>query len=172
MLRKVVVFFTVIIGYLLQCTLFQKISMGDIVPNILVIITSSFGFMRGKKEGLMIGFFAGFIIDVFYGDILGFYALIYMVIGYLNGFFRQLFYPEDIKLPMILISGSELLYCFSAYVFLFLLRSKFNFTFYFVHIILPEIVYTILVTLVFYKIILWINEKLEIREKRSASKFV
>ena len=172
MLRKVVVFFTVIIGYLLQCTLFQKISMGDIVPNILVIITSSFGFMRGKKEGLMIGFFAGFIIDVFYGDILGFYALIYMVIGYLHGFFRQLFYPEDIKLPMILISGSELLYCFSAYVFLFLLRSKFNFTFYFVHIILPEIVYTILVTLVFYKIILWINEKLEIREKRSASKFV
>ena len=172
MLRKVVVFFTVVIGYLLQCTLFQKISMGDIVPNILVIITSSFGFMRGKKEGLMIGFFAGFMIDVFYGDILGFYALIYMVIGYLNGFFRQLFYPEDIKLPMILISGSELLYCFSAYVFLFLLRSKFNFSFYFVHIILPEIVYTILVTLVFYKIILWINEKLEIREKRSASKFV
>lgn len=172
MLRKVVVFFIVVIGYLLQCTLFQKISMGDIVPNILVIITSSFGFMRGKKEGLMIGFFAGFMIDVFYGDILGFYALIYMVIGYLNGFFRQLFYPEDIKLPMILISGSELLYCFSAYVFLFLLRSKFNFSFYFVHIILPEIVYTILVTLVFYKIILWINEKLEIREKRSASKFV
>ena len=172
MLRKVVVFFIVVIGYLLQCTLFQKISMGDIVPNILVIITSSFGFMRGKKEGLMIGFFAGFMIDVFYGDILGFYALIYMVIGYLNGYFRQLFYPEDIKLPMILISGSELLYCFSAYVFLFLLRSKFNFSFYFVHIILPEIVYTILVTLVFYKIILWINEKLEIREKRSASKFV
>lgn len=172
MLRKIVVFFIVIIGYLLQCTLFQKISLGGIVPNILVIITSSFGFMRGKKEGLIIGFFAGFIIDVFYGDILGFYALIYMVIGYLNGFFRQLFYPEDIKLPMILISGSELLYCLSAYVFLFLLRSKFNFSFYFVHVILPEIVYTILVTLVFYKIILWVNEKLEIREKRSASKFV
>ena len=172
MLRKIVVFFIVIIGYLLQCTLFQKISLGGIVPNILVIITSSFGFMRGKKEGLIIGFFAGFIIDVFYGDILGFYALIYMVIGYLNGFFRQLFYLEDIKLPLILISLIELLYCFSAYVFLFLLRSKFNFSFYFIHVILPEIVYTILVTLVFYKIILWVNEKLEIREKRSASKFV
>ena len=172
MLRKIFVFCTVIIGYLLQCTVFHRISLGGIVPNILIIITSSFGFMRGKKEGLMIGFFAGFLIDVFYGDILGFYALIYMVIGYLNGFFKQLFYPEDIKLPLILISGSELLYCFSAYVFLFLLRSKFNFSFYFVHIILPEIVYTILVTLVFYKIILWINEKLEIREKRSASKFV
>ena len=172
MLRKMFVFCTVIIGYLLQCTVFHRISLGGIVPNILIIITSSFGFMRGKKEGLMIGFFAGFLIDVFYGDILGFYALIYMVIGYLNGFFKQLFYPEDIKLPLILISGSELLYCFSAYVFLFLLRSKFNFSFYFVHVILPEIVYTVLVTLVFYKLILWINEKLEIREKRSASKFV
>ena len=172
MLRKVIVFFIILIGYLLQCTVFQRFSLGGIVPNILMIMTSAFGVRRGKKEGMLIGFGAGILIDIFYGDILGFYALIYMVIGYLNGFFRALFYPEDIKLPLILISGSELLYCFSAYVFLFLLRSKFNFPFYFVHVILPEIVYTILVTLVFYKAILWVNEKLEIREKRSASKFV
>ncbi|NLG04988.1 MAG: rod shape-determining protein MreD [Clostridia bacterium] len=171
MLRKMIVFLIVLCGYLLQCSVFQKISLGGIVPNILIIITSSFGFMRGKREGLFIGFFAGVLIDIFYGDILGFYALIYMVIGYLNGFFRLLFYPEDIKLPMILISGSELLYCFFSYIFLFLLRSKFNFKFYFVNVILPEIVYTVLVTLIFYKIILWINEKLEAREKRSASKF-
>jgi len=172
MLRKIVVFFIIITGYLLQCTVFQKISLGGTVPNILIIITSSFGFMRGKKAGLLIGFISGMLIDVFYGDILGFYALIYMGIGYINGFFKRLFYPEDIILPLILISGSELFYCFSAYVFLFLLRSRFHFSFYFVKIILPEIVYTVLVTLIFYKAILWVNEKLEIRERRSASKFV
>ena len=140
--------------------------MGGIVPNIMIIITSSFGFMRGKNEGMVIGFFCGLIMDVFYGDILGFYALLYLVIGYLNGFFRSIFYPEDIKLPMILIAASELAYCFLSFVFLFMLRGKFHLGYYFVHIFLPEIAYTILVTLIIYKLILWVNERLELWEKR------
>ncbi len=168
MLRKFIVLLMVFIGYLLQCTLFQKISLGGIVPNILIIITSSFGFMRGKKEGMIIGFLAGLTLDVFFGDILGFYALVYMCIGYLNGFFRSIFYPEDIKLPMILIAASALLYCFLCYIFLFLLRGKLHLGYYFIHVILPEIVYTVLVTLIVYKAILWVNEWLESREKRSA----
>ena len=40
------------------------------------------------------------------------------------------------------------------------------------HIMLPELVYTILITIVLYFIILRINQKLEYIEKRSASKFV
>ncbi|MBR4168348.1 MAG: rod shape-determining protein MreD [Lachnospiraceae bacterium] len=168
MLRKIVVLCIVIIGFLLQSSVFSGISMGGIVPNIMIIITSSFGFMRGKNEGMVIGFFCGLIMDVFFGDILGFYALVYLVIGYLNGLFRSLFYPEDIKLPMILIAGSELAYCFLCFIFLFMLRGKFHLGFYFIHIFLPEIAYTILVTLIIYKLILWINERLELWEKRNA----
>ena len=41
-----------------------------------------------------------------------------------------------------------------------------------VQIILPELVYTILVTLVLYQIILHVNKRLEAEEQRSASKFV
>jgi len=168
MLRKLIVFILIILGYLLQSTVFQALTLGGIVPNILIIIVSSFGFMRGKKEGLFIGFFAGLILDIFWGEILGFYALAYMVIGYLNGFFRSIFYPEDIKLPITLITVSELLYCLICYIFLFMLRGKMHFGYYFIHIILPEIVYTILATLVIYKGILFINEWLESYEIRSS----
>lgn len=168
MLRRIIVILIVIVGFLLQSSVFSAISMGGIVPNILIIITSSFGFMRGKNEGMVIGFFCGLIMDVFYGDILGFYALVYLVIGYLNGFFRSIFYPEDIKLPMILITASELAYCFLCFIFLFMLRGKFHLGYYFVHIFLPEIAYTILVTLLVYKGILFVNERLENREKRRA----
>ena len=168
MLRKCIVILIVIVGFLLQSSVFSAISMGGIVPNILIIITSSFGFMRGKNEGMVIGFFCGLIMDVFYGDILGFYALVYLVIGYLNGFFRSIFYPEDIKLPMILITASELAYCFLCFIFLFMLRGKFHLGYYFMHIFLPEIAYTILVTLLIYKGILFVNERLENGEKRRA----
>ena len=64
--------------------------------------------MRGKKEGMYIGFACGLLLDIFGSGILGFYALLYMYIGYINGCFRKMFYPEDLKLPMLLIAGSDL----------------------------------------------------------------
>lgn len=172
MRRKITVAIIVIICYLLQTTLFQALSFASISPNLLIVVVSAFGFMRGKKEGLWIGFFCGLLIDIFSGNILGFYALLYMYIGFLNGLFRKLFYPEDIKLPMLLIAGSDLLYNFAVYFFMFFFRGRFQLPYYFIHIIIPELVYTMLVTIFLYIIILKINQRLETIEKRSASKFV
>lgn len=168
MLRRFIMLLMILIGYLLQSTLFKALSLGGISPNILLILTSAFGFMRGKKDGLLVGFISGLLLDILFGRYLGFYALLYMLIGYLNGFFSSIFYPEDIKLPMILISTSELLYCLAIYFFLFLLQGRFHFGYYFLHIILPEIVYTILITIIFYKVILWVNELFVQKEKRNS----
>ena len=168
MYRKITILFLILIAYLLQSTMIRILPMGGVAPNLLIILTSCFGFMRGKKEGMVIGFVSGLIMDVLFGNIIGFYALVYMIIGYLNGFFASIFYPEDIKLPMVLITSSELLYCFVVYFFRFLIQGKIKFGYYFMHIILPEIVYTIFVTIIIYKIILNINEWLEDRERRNA----
>jgi rod shape-determining protein MreD len=137
-----------------------------------MMITSAFGFMRGEKEGMVIGFFCGLLQDVFFGELLGFHALIFLYFGYLNGKFSGIFYPEDIKLPIALITVSDLTYGMSYYILLFLLRGRFEFTYYFSRIIFPEVVYTILVTMLFYPLILKINQKLESREQRRAKKFV
>ena len=163
---------TIIACFLLQCTVFKALSIASISPNLLIVVVASFGFMRGKKEGLFVGFFAGLLLDIMFGTVIGFYALIYMLIGYGNGFFQRVFYDEDIKLPLALIAGSEFLYGMVIYVLLFMLKSDFHFLHYLRHVIMPELVYTILVTLVLYQIILHINRRLEEEEKRSASRFV
>lgn len=162
----------ILVCFLLETTIFQKLALASIVPNLLIVVTSSFGFMRGRTEGLIIGFCCGLLKDVLGGDLLGFYAIIYMLIGYFNGFFKRVFYDEDIKLPMVLIAASEFIYSIIIYVFLFMLKSDFQFGFYLGHIIMPELVYTILVTLGLYQLILHINRRLEEDEKRSASRFV
>ncbi|MBQ7775331.1 MAG: rod shape-determining protein MreD [Lachnospiraceae bacterium] len=166
MLRKITVFILILFSFILQSTVFRSLAFAGIVPNLMIIITSAFGFMRGENEGLIIGFFCGLLIDIFYGSILGFYALILMYIGYLNGKFNRIFYPEDIKLPIGLIIVSDLSYGMICYILLFLLKGKFHFLFYFKNIILPEVVYTIVVTCIMYPLILFINEKLEQREHR------
>lgn len=143
-----------------------------VTPNLLIVVTSSFGFMRGKKEGILVGFLCGLLVDIMFNDLVGFYALIYMVLGYANGFFRKIFYDDDIKLPLILIAVSDFLYGNIVCIFMFVMRSKFHYFYYLKSVIIPELIYTILVTIVLYQIILYINKKLESEEKRSASKFV
>ncbi|MCI8693013.1 MAG: rod shape-determining protein MreD [Lachnospiraceae bacterium] len=172
MLRKLIVALFIIICFVLQCSVFDSLAFAGIIPNLMIILTSSFGFMRGEKEGLVIGFFSGLLNDIFFGSFLGFYALLLMYIGYINGKFSRIFYPEDIKLPLALIVISDLSYGIICYILTFMLRSRFQFTYYFMHIILPEALYTIVVTLILYPVILRVNERLETREKRRAQKFV
>ena len=172
MKRKVVVLLLIILCFILQCTVLKEVPFTRVVPNLLIVITSSFGFMRGKTEGLLVGMVSGLLIDLFFSEFFGFNTLIYMYIGYMNGFFKNMFYDDDIKLPMVLITGSDFIYGCVIYFFSFLLRGRFDTVYYFKNIIFPEVIYTVVVTLVFYRIIRRINRKLEEEEKRSAAKFV
>lgn len=172
MKRKIITFIIIIVCYLLQCTIFAKLSFASVKPNLLIIVTSAFGFMRGQKEGMAVGFAAGLLADVGWGSILGFYTLLFTAIGYINGLFHRMFFDEDIKLPIAMIGASELVYGMIVYAGLYMLKGDFAFGTYLTHIIIPELSYTILVTLLLYQIILHINRKLEAEEQRSASKFV
>lgn len=172
MKRKIITACIIIVCFLLQSTLFENLALAFIKPNLMIIVTASFGFMRGKKEGMVVGFISGLLIDVIFGDLVGFYALIYCVLGYVNGFFRKIFYDDDIKLPIILITASDFIYGNIVWLFMFVMRSRFRYFYYLKSVIIPELIYTVLITLVLYQIILFINKKLEVEEKRSASKFV
>ena len=164
MRRMILLTITILICFVLQCTVFRSLAFGGIIPNLMIILTSSFGFMRGEREGLVIGFICGLLCDILHGDILGFYALVLMYIGFINGKFCRLFYPEDIKLPIALIVVSDLTYGIVCYTLQFLLRGKFDFPYYFTKVILPEAVYTIIVTIFIYPVVLKMNSWLESKE--------
>ena len=168
MKRVIAYFLMIILCFVLQNTIFQALALASISPNLLVILTASIGLMRGKKEGMLVGFLCGFMVDIFYGNLVGFYALVYMYLGHMNGFFNKIFYDDDVKLPMLLISASEFLYSLIIYVFLFLIRTRFDFGYYFIHIIIPELVYTVVATIFFYRLINGVNRRLEKRTKRRA----
>lgn len=158
----------IIIGFLLQTTIFQKLALADVVPNFLLIITVTFGYMRGEKEGMYTGFFCGLLADCVFGTVIGLYALLYMVIGYLNGLCRKLYYSDHIVVTVALISLSDLIYNFFYYIFEFLFRSRLDFFFYLRRIIIPEMVYTLLAAVVLYRFLYSLNGWLERDEKREA----
>lgn len=150
-MKKIILYAVIVISsFILQNTICRYISFGSIVPNLLLITVSSFGFMKGKKAGVLTGFFAGLFVDIFFSDIVGLHALLYMYIGYFNGFFKRLFYKDELKLQILLVGCSDFIYGLVYYLLTFLLRGRFHFTYYLINIIIPEAVYTILITIVIF----------------------
>lgn len=171
MRRTITVGILIFVCFLLQSSVFTRLDLGGITPNLLIVLTASFGFMKGEKTGMFIGFVCGLLMDIFFSEYMGLYSLVYLYIGFFNGKFKKIFFPDDIKLPITLIIFSDLVYGLMCY-FSFLLRGKFHFGYYFIHIVLPEIVYTIIITIALYPLILIINKKLDNYEKGRAKKFV
>ncbi len=156
----------IILNFSLQTTIFGFHDTSSISPNLLLILTMSFGLMRGRKEGMLVGFFSGFFVDLFFLGILGPYMFLYMIIGYTNGFFHKNYMIEDVMLPLIIIIFDDFIFNFVIYVVGFALYNKLNFSAYFYGIILPEMLATALLTIIVYKIYVYINRKLKAKALR------
>lgn len=172
MLKKIVTVLFILVCLILQCSVLSVFSLGGIIPNLLLILTSAYGLIRGEQSGLVIGFCCGLLLDVLSGSFLGFYALLMMYIGFMNGKLNRAYYPEDYKLPIALIVVSDLTYGLICYVLLFLLRGKFYFLYYLIHIILPEVVYTVVAAIFLYPLILFTEQKFHSGDKRRTKGFV
>ena len=159
MKSKIVLFFTIIVSFLLQSTLLQKIAIGSITPNLLLILCVSMGLMRGRKSGLWTGFFSGLLVDLFYGSVFGFYALIYMYAGFFSGYAFRIYYDDDIKVPMALTAIMDLFYNLAVYGLQFFLRGRLGLFTYLYRIIIPEIFYTVFLTMIVYKFFYYINHR-------------
>lgn len=172
MRRKITMAGLILLCILLQSTICQMISIASIKPNLLIILTVSFGLMRGRKDGMVTGFFCGLLTDIFFESIIGFNALIYLWVGYFSGYFYRIFYDDDIKTPLFLISVCDLAYGIIQYGFMFLLRGRIQFFYYLGRVILPEVLYTLILTIICYRFLYMINQKLTLTDKGGVDGFV
>lgn len=125
---KRVIFYilAVLICFLLQTAVFEFFSLADVVPNVLLILTVTMGFIRGRKTGIVIGFVCGLLIDIYSGEVLGQYAVLYLLFGYANGWFHARFYEDEILLPIGLLAVNSLVYSFVIFFFFFALRTNYH----------------------------------------------
>ena len=102
-------------------------------------------------------------MDALFTMYFGFYGLTLAILGYIAGYVQQIFYEEDMTLPIVIIGIGDLVYGLIVYIAGFLTRGRMDVFFYFRKIILPEVIYTLILAVFLYRIISWINKKIEIK---------
>lgn len=166
-MRKVLInIILLILAFTIQICVFPQIAFLSSAPNLLLITVFIFGFIEGKEAGMLYGLIAGLFMDLFYSGPFGFYTLFFINMGYLNGICTKYYYEDYITLPLVLSIVNDLAYNMYIYIFRFLIRNRLNFGHYFIKIMIPEIIFTTVTTLIVYRFFLFIYRKLKAWEQR------
>ena len=165
-MRKYLAFFLLIVcTFLAQLSIAHLLPLSSAVPNLLLVLTVSIAFMRGRHAGVLIGFFCGLLADIFFGGgLFGLRALIYLYIGFFCGFFGKTYFDRDLRLPLLLVAVSDFAYGLLRYVAEALLRRGLNFPIYLRRTILPEVIASVLLAIFLYPVYLLINRRISARE--------
>lgn len=160
----------VILLFVLQNTVFSTLSLNGVKPNLLLIIAVYFGFAVSINNGMLTGFFSGLLCDIFFGSYIGVYSFLFMLLGGFSGVLAKVFYQDDVIFPYVTIALSDGLFGFVYYIFMFLLRGRFSFVSYANSVILPELLYTLILSVFLIPVLRKCNhffDMLEIKEKES-----
>lgn len=147
----------IFLAFFIQTSIFPLIPFFSCSPNLLLIITFSYGLLYGEDVGIFTGFFCGLLCDMYFNGVFGLYILIYSVIGYLNGCLKHSFFEDTITFPMILSLVNGFAYNFYIYFTHFFIRKKFDLSFYIFKVMLPNVLFTLIVTVVLYKLLYKFN---------------
>ncbi len=93
----------------LQSTVLQFIEIGGAAPDLVLVALVFLANKNGSMVGQVSGFVGGIILDVIGLAPLGFYALVYVLIGALFGISRGKMFVDPIFLPVLLILIATLL---------------------------------------------------------------
>lgn len=159
--------FAFLILYLFQTTVLNGLDIAGVKPNAIIMIVALIGYRYGKIPGILMGFFSGLFLDLTEGNYLGYYALLYLLIGYLVGFTHRLYNKNYTVVPIFIIGFSDFLLNLMFFISGFLVRNRLDFTYYLFRIILPEFIYTLVLAVFLYKFLNWFYSLLE---KKKAEK--
>lgn len=136
--------------YFLQVNVFSNFTIAGISPNIFVIYILFIGLYANQALGITLGVLFGLVIDLIFGKTIGITAVMLCVIGYLGSYFDKNFSKENRLTIIFMIVGATFIYELGAY-FLSSLILEFDREYlYFFKILVVEILYNVLLTIILY----------------------
>lgn len=87
--------------FILQTTIFNYIKILDMKPNLLLIFVCIMSYLRGNKEGMILGISVGLFVDIMSGRVIGMYGIVFMLAGFILGSIPRKFFWDNIIITLI-----------------------------------------------------------------------
>ena len=99
----------VVLAFALQTTLLEQATILGVVPQLVLVVVVALAYLDGERVGVVVGFAGGLLQDLSLppGSIVGLTALVYTMIGYGVGSFRNYTTGESIWTPVLAVTLSS-----------------------------------------------------------------
>lgn len=152
-LSIVLIIVSFLIIYFIQSNFFTWFTIANIKPNLFVIFVLCIGLFAGKKLGVIFGIIFGFFIDVVIGRQIGISGIMLGTIGLFGEYLDRNFSKESRITIMLMISAATAIYEIGGYIFNIIALDINAEIIQFVRILIIEIIYNLLITIVIYPLI-------------------
>jgi rod shape-determining protein MreD len=155
-----------LVATILQAALAPHLAVFGVVPNLLLLVVVTLALFEGPIAGTVAGFVAGLLLDLLGTAVIGPWALVLSVVGYVAGTLGSSMFAEGWLLPVTVVFVTSLMAEFSYGLILATLGLGGPFLSSLLRIMLPAAVYnTALAVLVFP----WLGQLLQ--QDRSMTEF-
>lgn len=144
---------TVILIYFLQANFFSWFNIAGIMPNLFVIFILFIGLFGTKTMGAVYGLIVGLLLDFIIGTKVGIYCVGLGLIGFLSAVFDKNFSKDSRMTIMVMGMVATAIFEVLMYVLNYVFLATNVELFAFVKILLIEIVYNLILTIILYPLI-------------------
>lgn len=103
------------LALLLEGSVFSFFMLEKALPDIILVMVVSLGFILDERRGAIIGLCAGLFQDIIFSSALGFFTLAKMLLGYGAGLIGRELYREQLLAPVLLVFVGTLTHEFMLY---------------------------------------------------------
>lgn len=136
----ILVAFTLVL-FVLQTSFLPLFAVHGVSPDLLLLLTVSFGFLRGVREGALMGFAVGLLQDLATGTFLGVNAFTRLLIGLVCGSFSERVFKEQFFLPIMASVAATAANYFVLALFMLLLGYRFSLVQSIGYTLIPMLIY-------------------------------
>ena len=156
-MKKVIINMAIIMififTYLMQANFFTSFKIAGVMPNLFIILMLYIGLFMGRTSGIIYGILFGVLIDIFIGKQLGLTSIMLAVVGIIANIFDRNFSKDSRITIMAMVAITTAIFEIGIYILSYIIFQT-NIEFIsFIKILLIEILYNIILTIIIYPII-------------------
>lgn len=144
---------TAIIIYYLQSNLFNWFNIAGVKPNLFVILVLFIGLFANRTMGIAYGVGIGIVIDILIGRIIGINAVTLGIVGFLAALFDKNFSKDSRITIIFMVVGTTFICEVLCYLLNYMILGINIEITNFIIILLIEVIYNIILTIILYTLI-------------------